>query len=324
MVAPSMTVAPRVAYLIDSTSGPAEPTRLAATLRAGNADAVIAVAHDERVAGPLDSRRVRELGLEPLPGPLGDSPAQLLGLVRSLRRLLECSRFDWLLLLAADEYPIRPVAASEAALSNVDADALIETVPCPRPEIRLGRSVDPYGLRYHYRWSKVPRVLRPAVRTASALAHPHIEVQRDAGDVVVGVPSKRSPFATPRRRTLTIPGRGNPLSGPRAQNPFGTGLDCYRGSRSCTLSRRAVQAIDRDLTERAELAIYYRDTLQPAESYMHTVLRNDPSMRCSEITRRLRAEAPIGLDQLVGVLESDTDFAGPFESAALDELDRRL
>ena len=80
MVAPSMTVAPRVAYLIDSTSGPAEPTRLAATLRAGNADAVIAVAHDERVAGPLDSRRVRELGLEPLPGPLGDSPAQLLGL----------------------------------------------------------------------------------------------------------------------------------------------------------------------------------------------------------------------------------------------------
>ena len=77
-------------------------------------------------------------------------------------------------------------------------------------------------------------------------------------------------------------------------------------------------------TERAELAIYYRDTLQPAESYMHTVLRNDPSMRCSEITRRLRAEAPIGLDQLVGVLESDTDFAGPFESAALDELDRRL
>ena len=64
---------------------------------------------------------------------------------------------------------------------------------------------------------------------------------------------------------------------PPSAAPFGEGLECHYGSRLVVLSRRAVDVIDSAVREHPELVLYYRDTLSPVESYVHTVLANDRS-----------------------------------------------
>ena len=86
-----------------------------------------------------------------------------------------------------------------------------------------------------------------------------------------------------------------------------------------------IAAIDASLHDHPELALYYRDTLHPAESYVQTVLANDPAIRVRDDDgRRWRSERPIGPGSLDPVLASGADFAGPFEPAALDEVDARV
>ena len=140
----------------------------------------------------------------------------------------------------------------------------------------------------------------------------------------LGAAAKRSPFHT-RRKPVVPPIRRNPLSGSRERTPFGEGLECWYGPRRFALSRDAVAAIDSSVREHPELALYYRDTLRPAESYVQTVLANDPAIRVrDDERRRWRSAAPIGPGELDAVLGSGADFAGPFDAAALDAVDARL
>jgi hypothetical protein len=65
--------------------------------------------------------------------------------------------------------------------------------------------------------------------------------------------------------------------------------------------------------------------LHPAESYVQTVLANDPAIHVREDdTRRWRSAEPIGAGALDEVLASGADFAGPLQPAALDAVDARV
>ena len=55
------------------------------------------------------------------------SAAELMMLLRCLRRLRESARFDWLVAISGSDYPVRPIAEIEAALAGADTDALIES-----------------------------------------------------------------------------------------------------------------------------------------------------------------------------------------------------
>jgi hypothetical protein len=245
-------------------------------------------------------------------------------LLRCLRRLHESARFDWLVLLSGSDYPVRPVAEIEAALAGADADGFIETHPCEPPAIRRGRSVDEPALRYHYRWSS-PRPRRPVVRALAGVLDPRLAVAVTPAGVRIGVPAKRSPFRTPKRRPRVSPIRHNMLSSVEAEHsPFGEGLECRYGPASFVLSRRAVAVIDAAVREHPELVLYYRDTLVPVESYVHTVLANDSSISLRDDDRRVRSDRPIGVDELDAVLGSGADFAGPLNEAALDAIQARL
>jgi hypothetical protein len=315
-----------VAYLIISALEPERVTRLAATLRAGSPRAVIAV-HPAQAVRPPDLRRLRELDvdvLDALAAPPG-SAAELLMLVRCLRRLVTSTRFDWLVLLAADEYPVRPVREIEASLAGVDADAVMERHRCPAPERRPGAKVDEHALRYHYRWSRVSGPGRLLARGTAAALRPRIVTIDRPDGVWMGVPAKRSPFHTPRHKLVVPPIRRNPLADARARTPFGHSLECWYGPMRFALAHAAVAAVDASLHDHPELALYYRDTLHPAESYVQTVLANDPAIRVREDdTRRWRSAEPIGAGALDEVLASGADFAGPLQPAALDAVDARV
>jgi Core-2/I-Branching enzyme len=317
-----MAPAPVVAYLISSDTSPGQLTRLAAVLRAGSPRGPIAVRHDD-AGGTLDLRRMHELDVDLLETTSVESgsAAELMMLLRCIRRVLESARFDWLVLISGDDYPVRPIAEIETALTGADTDGFIESHVCAPPA--RGATINEHALRYHYRWSS-PRRSRPFGRALAGALSPHLAVEVTPAGIRIGVPAKRSPFKTPRRKPLATPIRHNPLSAVQAErSPFGEGLECRYGSRSFVLSRRAVEVIDTAVREHPELVLYYRDTLVPVESYIHTVLANDPSISLRDENRRFELSGTVNVD---AVLTSGADFAGPFDPDAdvLDAIDARV
>jgi hypothetical protein len=321
-----MPPAPTVAYLIISDTSPEHVIRLAAVLRAGSPRGVIAVRHDD-AAGTLDLRRLHDLDVDLLettsvqPG----SDAELMMLLRCLRRLRESARFDWLMAIPGSDYPVRPVAEIEAALAGADTDGMIETHPCEPPASRRGAPVDEHTLRYHYRWSP-PRPSRPFGRALASALSPRFAVATTPAGIRIGVPAKRSPFKPRKLKRWAVPVRHNPLSTVQAERaPFGDGLECRYGPASFVLTRRAVDVIDTAVREHPELVLYYRDTLVPVESYVHTVLANDSTISLRNEGRRYELSGAADVD---AILASGADFAGPFEStvdpAALDAIDARV
>jgi hypothetical protein len=320
-----MAPVPVVAYLIVSNTSPEQVTRLAGVLRAGSPRGVIAVRHDA-AGGTLDLRRMHELDVDLLETTSVESgsAAELMMVLRCLRRLQESARFDWLVLISGDDYPVRPIAEIEAGLAGADTDGFIESHVCAAPVIEHGAPVEEHALRYHYRWSQ-PRPARPLARALAGVLSPRLVVQATSAGARIGVPAKRSPFKAPKRRPLVPPVRHNPLSPVAAtRNPFGEGLECRYGPASFVLRRRAAEVIDAAVREHPELVLYYRDTLVPVESYMHTVLANHPSISLRDESRRFELSGAPDVD---AVLDSGMDFAGPFEThrdaAALDAIDAR-
>ncbi len=299
----------RVAYLVTSYVLPDQVLRLVATLRAGSADAPIAVHHDDRRcridASALDALGV--LRIEPASPVAWGEASQLRMVLRCLQWLLRSAEFDWVVLLSGQDYPIRPVAEIEHSLSEARVDAFIETLPVQGPSLR-SREVDEFARRYHYRWHRLPAAPSPVTRAASR-ARPLVQLRRMPSGTWVGVPALSS--------------------------PFGPDLVCHRGGDWFTLARRAVEAVDRFAHARADVVRHYGRTLIPTESFVHTVLANDRSLRLSGDTRRFtrwESEAPrprvLTAKDLPDLLASGFDFARKFDPAVdcavLDALDCHL
>lgn len=203
----------------------------------------------------------------------------LIAQLRAIRAALESERPDWIVVLGGGEDPGSSATTIEASLAAADdVDAFIDAHPC-MPGSGPAEPVDEFALRYHYRWSRVPAGAAPAARALAAICGRRLEFQTTPDGAWLGAPAKRSPFARPRRSGPLLPQvRRNPLD-VTVGRPPDPPLTCYRGPDRFVLSRRAAEAIAASLRERPTLAIYYRDTLYPTESYIHTVLANDPSMK---------------------------------------------
>lgn len=319
-----MALAPVVAYLINSNTSPDRVTKLVAVLRAGSPRGVIAVRHDD-AGGTLDLRRMHELDIDLLETTSLErgSAAELMMLLRCIRRLRESARLDWLVAISGDDYPVRPIGQIETTLARADTDGFVERHFCAPPTIRRGAPIEEHALRYHYRWSS-PRPSRRFGRTLAGMLSPHVAVAVTPAGIRIGVPAKRSPFKPPARTRWSVPLRHNPLSSVQAERaPFGEGLECHYGPASFVLSRRAVDVIDSAVREHPELVLYYRDTLVPVESYIHTVLANEPSISLRDESRRSTLSGPVDVD---AALASGADFAGPFDPDAtlLDAIDARV
>lgn len=298
----------RVAYFITSYKLPRQVLRLASVLRRGSPEAVIAIHHDDRQCS-LDRAALAALGVSLIEPPSavswGDA-SQLLMVLRGLGWLLAHTDCDWVVLISGQDYPIKPVPEIEQALAAADVDAFIETRACDGPGPGVG--IDEFNRRYHFQWRRLPF---GHSRLVSAVASrlPAILVRELPTGTWIGVRPRRSPF-TPELR-------------------------CYTGCDWLTLSRTAVQAVDRFTRSRPDVLRYYRHTLIPTESFIQTILANDSAVRTSGDCRRFLQFEPgapgpriLGLQDLDVILSSTADFARKFDEtvdvAVLDELDRRI
>ncbi len=299
----------RVAYLITAYKLPQQTIRLASVLRAGDPEAQIVVHHDNRRC-EADRTGLDALGVQfvqPASAAEWGEFSQLAMVLRCMRWVLAHSDFGWLVLLSGQDYPVRPVVEIKQSLAGTEVDALIEVARCERPAFR--RTIDEFASRYHYRWRRLPA---------------HVALTGQIG-------AKARPFVTSRSM-----GDRMWLGVPALRSPFGPQFVCHHGLDWFTLSRRAVDAVDRFTRMRPEVVNFYRHTLIPTESFVHTVLANDTSLRLSsdhgryvvfDADHRSRPRI-LGTQDLESVLASGAHFARKFDDTVdrevLDEIDRRV
>jgi len=216
--------------------------------------------------------------------------------------------YDWLVNLSAQDYPVAPIAASEALLATTPADGFIRfwdvsspSSPWPR---RKGRA------RYSYRYRRWPDWTERPLHLFQSLT-----------------------------RVLPVHfylGCG-PWVGTRpARTPFGPGLRCYGGWAWFSLRREAVRYLRNFLTARPDVLEHYRHVMVAEESLVQTVLVNsgrftlvNDDLRYIDYSRAIRG-SPRTLQAadlpLLGC--GRYHFARKFDPAAdtglLDRIDREL
>jgi hypothetical protein len=109
------------------------------------------------------------------------------------------------------------------------------------------------------------------------------------------------------------------------------------GSQWFTVSVRAIRSVTTFLSDNPGYVAYYRRADIPDESFFHTILRNDPTLRFVGDNRRfIRFPPPpseghplvLGVDDLDDMVASGSHFARKFDGrvdpVVLDLLDRRI
>lgn len=299
---------PRVAYLITSYNLPTQVLRLTSVLRAGSPDAPIVVHHDDRWCA-VDRIKLEAIDVKLVAPPscvAWGSFSQLAMVLRCLKWTLTYTDFDWVALISGQDYPIRPVVEIERSLGATEFDALIGVGRCEPPPLR--RTVDEFGGRYYYRWRRLP------TRTGSRLA-------------------RTAAKARPLLLSKSLP-TGFWLGVRALHSPFDSDLVCHCGPDWFTLSRTAVEAVDHFVRVRPEVLEWYRRTIIPTESFVHTALANNSVLRLSGDNRRytvwdrrnMTGPRVLRIEDLDSILASRADFARKFDetvdNTVLDAIDR--
>jgi len=299
-----------VAYLVQSHDHPALLARLVRTLRAGS-DGTILVVHDAR-RKHLDASLLAGSGARVVertaPVRRGDFSMLDPYFEGAARLLADGDRFDWLVYLSGQDYPVRPVPAIETGLAAADVDGFlahwdVDAAGSPWPPRRARR-------RYRYRYLRLPGALAPFLPLLRPLeAVTPLHCYRTYG-ALVGWPARRSPFSATFR--------------------------CYGTWMWQSLRRPCVEFLLEQLATNGPLVEYYRRTVVPDESFVATVLVNSGRFRLANDNRRFAdtAEQPSGharalrADDFERLTDGRFDFARKVEpgtsDALLDALDRRV
>jgi hypothetical protein len=251
----------RVAYFVQTHRQPEHVLRLLTRLREGSPGAALVVGHCP-TAPPLDAERLAALD------------------VLHFRHARQCHRgywsllepyftavellaergvdYDWLVYLTGADYPVQPLAKSEAELAASEWDGYMTYFPIDQPfedgRRRQGR------VRYQYRYVDKPRLL------------PLLRVLRKA--------NSWQPWFQVH---LTY----GPRLGRRLRHiPALRGRTVYRGSQWTTLRRVAVDKVMAAYRGEPELVRYFEGTVCSDEAFVQTVLMGEKGLRFCNDHRR--------------------------------------
>jgi hypothetical protein len=261
----------KVAYFLQTHTRPAQVARLVKAITEGSPDAVVLISHD--AAGPaLNLPALQALGNVHVflhRGGYGD--------FTHLERYFAAADwlddngvdYDWLENLSGQDYPLRPIAEIEDALSAARYDGFMlyspvfpERVP---PEADQGaaawyRLTPPFdaAMRYDYRHWRVGKATEATYRLmyplmALNLVQPWIRVSNSYATVGVR--------------------RGRTIAGPN--------FHLYGGSFFCTLRAGCVRYVRDYARANPETVEFFRTALAPEEAFLHSVLVNSGQFRLS-------------------------------------------
>lgn len=305
----------QVAYLVIAYHKPDQLFRLLERLRTGSPSALVALHFDAKYPLP-DRDRLAALGvrlIEPRIGVQWGDYSFVEVILTGFQQLLPDAGWRYVHLLSGQDYPLRPLAESEAALVASHCDAFIDA-----------SQEHTYHYRYLHRYWQMPK-FRYAYLLPKWL--------RFAGMALRDALNKSQNFI----RFEWVP-RGLPqLVGVKhLRHPFTASMPCWFGSDWFTLSRRAVEYLLGTLEKRQDLVRIYRTSLIPSESLFATVLCNSPlRVQCRDNRRFIlwasdTAAHPVTLTMthFEAMIASGKDFGRKFDadtdSQVLDALDRHV
>lgn len=301
-------------FLIASHTSPHQVLRLVKTLKSGSPDCQIVIHHD-RSKSALDSAAFAPLkGVHIFENPIvtnwGDFSLVELEL-RCIDWVLKHSiRFDWLVLLSGQDYPIQPIQKMEQFLSTTEQDGFIEHFPAFKPSEMLRDWHKDIGVeRYCYRYYRLPSFLKGLVYKLYRV----VDWQK-----LIRVRAGRFGARLAVRRRFT---------------PFTQDFECYAGSQWHTLSYRCVDYIHKFVQENPDFVSHYRTTMIPDESFFQTILLNNHSLKLSSDNLRYVSWKPpypaiMQASDFEQLIHSGKFFARKFDDAVddriLDLLDQSL
>ena len=260
----------RIAFLVLNHREPPQLLRLLATLRGQLPDAPIIVHHDKfssRLnASALDEIEDIYLLTSDKPTVWGD-----FSLVdtcwRSIAWTVKHIEFDWLIMLSAQDYPIKPLSTLGDYLASLGADAVLRTAAIS--ELRRAADRRDKRRRYLYQYRQVPQNRQPSLGQVKL-------VLRYSTSPLIDVLNNIQPYF----QIFKFPDmRPNRLGWRARQTPFSEAEPCRFGSLWCGLSFGAAEFIVTSVRDREDYVDYYRRTVMPGESATATLIGNASQLR---------------------------------------------
>ena len=300
----------RVAYLILSHQRPDQVEALADRILALSPNGEVVVHHD--AASPT----LPWAGAPPARVHLVERTHVLWGDWSIVEATLRLVRFaaeeldaDWYVLLSGEDRPVVDLAAWEQAMATSGTDGLVPArVVDRRPSFgRAPAAADINFVRYSYRWRALPPV-RGLTHRAVGLARRVSRYSQPLFKIEYTDRRDRFFLALPRRRRLPA------------------GWVIYTGPQWVALGRRAAEAL---LHADHEVVEWYRRTWIPDQSFLHTVLHNQPDLRFSDTpltyvvpfgTKGRRGDMVLRLEDLGAIRASGAAFARKFDPAVDAEI----
>lgn len=258
-------------FLIQSHKEPQQLARLVRLLRRGSLDCQVLVSHDFR-ATPLplstfggDSR------VHVIDGKGGRGDFEIVdGYLSALRWARDHIDYDWVTNLSGQDYPVSSLAGFTADLHTAEHDGFLHHFDAVRQNTDQMRPMHwpprhGYG-RYCFQYTKVK--VNAGVIERAALKLPRVAL--DLLDAPYRINTAYG-LLLGRRATAT---------------PFTDRFRCYAGSYWHTIRRRCADYL-LDFTDRnPDTVDYMRRVLIPDESFVQTVLVNEPGFRFVNDNRR--------------------------------------
>ena len=261
----------KIAFLVLNHRHPGQLVRLLSTLRSQLPDSPIAVHHDtfhgqfpREVIEPFADVHLLASGKRVIWGDFSQVDLTC-WLLTWLREHLD---FDWMVLLSAQDYPVKPLRGLAGDLGRDGADAVFRASPISALTTAAARR----DMRRRYLFQYRPAVpARPPGRTAAG---------RDLLRAGAGRPVDAFNLVQPLLKVYRLPDRMPYRLGWRApRTPFSPEWPCWHGSSWFALSRAALEYVLDYLGENPGYAEYYRKTMNPDESMLATLVFNSPRLR---------------------------------------------
>ena len=316
----------RIAFLILSHRAPEQLLRLLTTLRRQLPDSPLVVHHD-KFRADLDAAALDLLGdvhvlTSDQPVTWGDF--SLVDVCwRSMAWMALHIEFDWVIVLSAQDYPIKPLVGLADAIAQTGADALMSAAPIND----LPNAVDRRNRRRRYLYQYCDARARWPVASVRGRLWANL---RQCFALPADVFNNVQPYFQLYKLPDRMPWRLGRVS---RSTPFTSDAPCWFGSVWYGLSRKAVDYLITFTQGNPQFAEYYRHTVCPDESATATVICNAPDLRVEQCAlhyvrwTRPRSGHPdmLGIEDLADLLSAPGYFARKFDmtvdSAVLDKLD---
>jgi hypothetical protein len=261
----------RVAFLVLNHRRPAQLVRLLRALRSQLPDSPIVIHHDI-YHGEIPSRLIEPIGNVHLLTSgkrmsWGDS-----SLVEvccwSLAWMREHLEFDWMVMLSAQDYPIKPLVGLADDLAKNGADAVFRATPIGQ----VARVVERLDMRQRYLYQYRPaRIWQPSLLLNGVRG----TLRRSTRSLIAALNVMQPLF-----KIYRLPDGMPYRFGWRASmTPFNSAQPCWKGSQWFALSRGALEYVLTYMADHPDYVDYYRRTMVPDESMLATIVFNSPNLR---------------------------------------------